>query len=230
MRAQLWSLLELQLCRPTWPPERSSWYPKEGLGVLVGTTLKHCECARWDAKRQGQDWTETWPQQPCPSKHKWGRGTVPMFTTGLVPRWSAHAGNKYEFESLFMLEGVNPWPSCPRAPCKAAMRESPLHPAPCMLGHHWQRHMTCRALSTLRKEQNKGQCSCCTLKIASPAQFCILSRPVGSWANGGTTLRYRHPREGEMLRHSPANYLPVQSASFSANLHCCLDSWKNQPI
>lgn len=128
MREHLWSLLELQLCRPTWPPDRSSWYPKEGLGVLVGTTLKHCECARWDAKKQGQDWTETWSQQPWPSKHKWGRGTVPMFTTGLVPCWSAHAGNKSEFESLFMLEGVNPWPSCPRAPCKAAMRESPLHP------------------------------------------------------------------------------------------------------
>lgn len=130
MRARLWSLLEVQLCRPMQPPERSSWYPKEGLGVLVGTRPRLCEHTRWDNKSQGQqlNWDVIVAAMSIQTQ---GRGAVSVLTIGLIPCWSEHTGNKFEFKSLSVLEGVKSLPSCPRHPMQGS-HEGKLLPIPSM--------------------------------------------------------------------------------------------------
>lgn len=126
MRAQLWSLLAIQLFRSVWPPDRSSWYLKEELGVLARITAKHHQSVRGDHKKKGQglNWgmmaaamknLEQWGSEP-----EWGRGTVPVLTLAF---WSEHAGNK----SDLMLEVFHPWFSCLKRFLQDSHERSPFH-------------------------------------------------------------------------------------------------------
>lgn len=203
MRAQLWSLLAIQLFRSMWPPDRSSWYLKEGLGVLARITAKHHKSVRWDHKKEGQGLN--WGVIAAAMKNlriwmknnedlKWGRGTMPVLT--LIPCWSEHAGNKSES----MMEGFHPWSLCLKDSCKTAMREAPF-----MRMCHLQ-----RSVNAQKRAKQKATKLLYTHNSNSSSVFWPLQT---SWVDGGTMLRYQQPQRGVMLRPSCADCLPAQSVS-----------------
>lgn len=207
MRAQVWSLFVIQLFRSMWPPDRSFWYLKEELSVLARITAKHHESMRWDYKKKGQglNWgvmaaamknLEQWGSEP-----KWGRWTMPVLA--FIPCWSEHAGNKSEL----MLEGFHPWSLCLKDSCKTAMREAPFTAgtAPMRMCHLQ------RFVNAQKRAKQKAVKLLYTHNSKSSSAFWPLQT---SWVDGGTMLRYQHPRERVMLGPSCADYLPAQSVSF----------------
>lgn len=137
------------------------------------------------------------------SGSKWGRGTMPVLTSGLIPCWSEHAGNKSEL----MLEGFHPWSLCLRNSCTTAMGETPFisGTAPMRMCHLQ------RPFNVQKRAKQKAMKVLYTHNSKSYSVFWPLQT---SWVDGGTMLRYQHPREWMMLRPSCAGYLPARSVSF----------------